>query len=165
MSTPAVKKTTVKKTAVKRSPRAAKPTAGASTAISEEEFAALREDLGEQELAPGEIRPVIIGKRGRRGDVPVAMVTLFELDDVPYQIPRNPSAALVLSWLLDAQKAGTANANFKMGVELLGEEPLNALKASPEVEPEDLADIFSNIGTVFFSSENYQKVMAAPDPS
>lgn len=153
-----------KKTPAKRSPRATKP-APVEPQLSEEELAALADGQDDGKLAAGEIRPVIIGKRGRRGVAAVEMVTLFELDDVPYQIPRNPSAALVLSWLLDVQKLGSGEANQRMAVELLGEEPLRALAASPEVQPEDLADIFENIGTVFFSSDNFSKVMAAPDPS
>lgn len=150
--------------AVKRSPKAAAKPAPVPE-LSEEDLAALSDPADEEELALGEIRPVVIGKRGRRGDAPVEMVTLFELDDVPYQIPRNPSAALVLSWLLDVQKLGRDLANQRVGVELLGEAPLRALASSPEVEPEDLFEIFQNIGVVFFSSENYRKVMAAPDPS
>jgi hypothetical protein len=155
-----------KKAAVKRSPRAAKPTPKvAEPALTEEDLEALTGDQADDELAEGEIRPVIIGKRGRRGDAPVEMVTLFELDDVPYQIPRNPSAALVLSWMLDVRKVGLGSANEAVGVTLLGEVPLRALAASPEVEPEDLQQIFQNIGTVFFTSENYKKIMGAPDPS
>lgn len=165
MSAP-TKKTASGKAAVKRSPRAAKPAPSPvdEPQLTDEDLEALTDDQAD-ELAPGEIRPVIIGKRGRRGDAPVEMVTLLELDDVPYQIPRNPSAALVLSWLLDVQKLGTQQANFNMGIELLGEQTLAALRTNPEVEPEDLAQIFSNIGVVFFTSENYRKVMEAPDPS
>lgn len=159
-----MKKAAAKTSTVKRSPRAAKP--DAEPQLTDEELAALTDgQAGDQELAPGEIRPVIIGKRGRRGDAPVQMVTLFELDDVPYQIPRNPSAALVLSWMLDVQKHGMAEASQRVGVTLLGEGPLRALSASPEVEPEDLFEIFENIGVVFFTSENYRKITAAPDPS
>lgn len=154
-----------KKTAVKRSPRAAAKPAPVEPQLTDEDLAALAGGQDDVELAAGEIRPVIIGKRGRRGEAAVEMVTLFELDDVPYQIPRNPSAALVLSWLLDVQELGRDLAAQRMGIELLGEGPLRALAASPEVQPEDLFDIFENIGTVFFSSENYRKVMAAPDPS
>lgn len=148
---------------------AKKPTAKAPakpatpTEPSDEELAALAEEPAE--LEPGEIRPVIIGKRGRRGDAPVEMVTIFEVDDVPYQIPRNPSAALVLSWLFDAQKVGRKQANVNMALELLGEAPFAALKRSPDTEPEDLNLIFYNIGVVFFASENYRMIMEAPDPS
>lgn len=131
--------------------------------LSDQDLAALADEPADPE--PGEVQPVIIGKRGRRGNAPVQMVTIFEVDDVPYQIPRNPSAALVLSWLFDTQKVGRPQANVNMALELLGEAPFSALKRSPDTEPEDLNGIFENIGIVFFASENYRKIMAAPDPS
>lgn len=164
MSAP-TKRAAAKKAAVKRSPRAAAAKApDVEPALSDEDLDALTDDV-DAPLAPGEIRPVIIGKRGRRGDAPVQMVTLFELDGVQHQMPRNPSAALVLQWILDVQAMGERTAAFNMGVTLLGQQALDNLKSSPEVEVEDIADIFTNIGIVFFTSENYRKVMAAPDPS
>lgn len=160
-STTPRKRATPAKAPVKRSPRAAKPTPAPE--ITDEDLVALTEEP--EEPQPGEIRPVVIGKRGRRGGAPVALVTIFEVDDVEYGIPKNPSAALVLSWLFDVQQLGMQQANTKMGMELLGERPFAALKASPDTEPEDLRQIFENIGTVFFASENYRKIMEAPNPS
>lgn len=119
----------------------------------------------EDDLPEGQIRPVIIGKRGRRGDTAVQMVTLFELDDVPHQIPRNPSAALVLRWMLDTEEHGQAGAALRMGITLLGKDALDKLAASPEVEVEDLSEIFTAIGEIFFTSDNWRKIQAAPDPS
>jgi hypothetical protein len=168
MSPPTQKKTPAKKAAAgtRRSPRAAKPAATPDPAhVTDADLRELIEDPSEEPLAPGEVRPVIIGKRGRRGDEAVQLVTIFEVDDVEYGIPKNPSAALVLSWLLDVQEMGVQQASGKLGLELLGEAPFAALKASPDLEPEDLRQIFENIGTVFFASENYRKIMAAPDPS
>lgn len=162
MSAP-TKRAPVKKAAVKRSPRAAKP-APVEPELTDADLQALTDDQPD-ELAPGEIRPVVIGKRGRRGDVPVEMVAIFELNDVPYEIPRNPSAALVLRWMLDTREHGSQVAAETMALTLLGRDALDALAASPEVEPEDVRDIFDNLGAVFFTSDNYRKILAAPDPS
>lgn len=153
-----------KKAAAKKSPRAAKPEAAATEPeLSDKELA----DLAVAAAPPreGEIRPVVIGKRGRRGDTEVQMVTLFELGDVEHKIPRNPSAALVLRWMLDTQEHGQHMAAQNMALTLLGRSALDELAADPEVEPEDIADIFTNIGTVFFTSDNYRKIMEASDPS
>lgn len=162
MSAP-TKRTAAKKAPAKRSPRAAKSTKAPEPQITDEDLVALTEEP--EEPQPGEVQPVVIGKRGRRGDTPVELVTIFEVDDVAYGIPKNPSAALVLSWLLDVQQLGMQQANTKLGMELLGEAPFEALKASPDLEPEDLQQIFENIGIVFFASENYRKIMEAPNPS
>lgn len=154
-----------KKTPAKRSPRAAaKPTPPPAPELTDEGLVALTKE-SDDEPQPGEVRPVLIGKRGRRGNAPVELVTIFEVDDVEYGIPKNPSAALVLSWLLDVQQLGLSQANAKLGMELLGEAPFAALKASPDLEPDDLRQIFENIGIVFFASENYRKIMEAPNPS
>lgn len=150
MSAPA-KKAPAKRAAAKRSPRAAKPTEPEAPDPADED--------------PADDGPIIIGKRRRDSDAPVEMETIFILKGVEYQIPKNPSAALVLSWFLDRQKAGAAAANANMGIELLGEESLRALAAAPEVEPEDLYKVFEKIGKVFFDSENFRKIMEAPDPS
>jgi hypothetical protein len=151
-----------KKAPAKRSPRAAKP-AETPVEITDEDLAELTEEPDEPQ--PGEVRPVVIGKRGRRGDAPVELVTIFEVDDVEYGIPKNPSAALVLSWLLDVQQLGLGDANARLGMTLLGPAPFEALKAAPDLEPEDLRQIFENIGIVFFASENYRKIVEAPNPS
>lgn len=151
MGAPA-KKAAPKKAPARRSPRAAAKPVDPQPAAEE------------AELEPGEIRPVVIGKRAL-DERPVQMVTIFEIDGVPYQIPRNPSAALVLSWMRDVQQSGMKTASANIGFKLLGEKPFAALENAPETRPEDLHGIFENIGIVFFTSENYRQIMAAPDPS
>lgn len=163
MSAP-TRKPSAKKPAVKRSPRAAKPTPEVlDEELTEEELAELAEKPAEDD--DGEIRPVVIGKRGRKGDTKGELTTIFELDEVKYQIPKEPSPALALRFLRDLSRHGRLVAVERMAFTLLGENALEALAASPDVEIEDVADVFTIVGRIFFESETYRKLMAATDPS
>lgn len=162
------------KRAAAKKPRAAKPAAVEPDvpdveSLSEEELAELAAEPENGREGPigedGQIRPVQIGKRGRKGEAEVEMTTIFELDGVAYQIPKNPSPALVLRWMHDIRKHGQLAAIEKMAFTLLGETAMEALAASPEVEPEDVADVFTIVGHVFFESATYRKLMAAANPS
>lgn len=175
MTAPA-KKSAAKKPAAKRSPRAAKPAEQVEpelpelSELSEEELAALAADPAEDtDKGPigsdGEIRPVKIGKRGRKGAPEVEMTTIFEIDDVPFQIPKNPSPALVLRWMHDMRKHGQLVAVEKMCFTLLGDEAMDALASDPEVEAEDVANVFTIVGHIFFESSTYKKLMASANPS
>lgn len=143
--------------------------------LSEEELAALARTMPSSDgpiAEDGTIRPVQIGKRGR---APVEMTTVFILDDVEYAIPAKPNPALVLRWMMDSRMPKGVKVNSKRGkaiayqatenvlVTLLGQEALNALSASPDVEAEDMADIFGIVSHIFFGA--HQALRLAADPS
>jgi hypothetical protein len=140
-----------KKPAAKKSPRAARPApSAAEPEITDEE-----EGLGD---------PVVIGTPGP-GDAPVETVPVTVVGGVEYRIPRNPSAGLVLSWMLDIEEHGAARAALRMAGTLLGKETMAALARSPQVTPDHIEKIFGRIAEVFFNSDNYRKIVEAADPS
>lgn len=169
------------KARTKRSPKAAPrleqtpETVAMVGELSEDELAALARTMPSSDgpiAEDGTIRPVQIGKRGR---APVEMTTVFILDDVEYAIPAKPNPALVLRWMMDSRMPKGVKVNSKRGkaiayqatenvlVTLLGKEALEALSASPDVEPEDIADIFGIVSHIFFGA--HQALRLAADPS
>lgn len=106
----------------------------------------------------GEIRPVKIGKRGRKAP---EMVTIFEIDDVEYQIPAKPSPAVLIKFMREARskKIGRAQAAENLLVTLLGQDALDALAESQDVTEEDVADVFTIVGHIGFGA--FQKLQAA----
>lgn len=157
--------TSRKKATTKRSPKAAPVETGLiaeePAELSDEELAALATEI-EDGVDDGGVRPVVIGKRGRRGDRKVEMVRIFEIDGAPSLgfIPKEPSPALVLKYMVELRK-GREIAIESMAVALLGEQNFAALAASPEVEAEDMEDVFTNVGVVFFGSETYRTIFGA----
>lgn len=170
------------KARTKRSPKAAKPAPTPETAellgeLSEDELAALARTEpggGGPVQEDGTIRPVQIGKRGRSASS-VEMTTVFILDDVEYQIPTRPNPALVLRWMMDSRMPKGVKVNSKRGraiayqatenvlMTLLGKEALDALAASPDVEQEDVADVFAIVSHIFFGA--HKALQQAADPS
>ena len=140
---------------VKRAPRkaAAKAAAPAETALTDGELAALSDEpahegpIGED----GQIRPVQIGKRGRKAP---EMVTIFTIDDVDYKIPAKPSPAILIKFMREARnrKIGRNQAVENLLVTLLGQEALDALAESPDVTEEDVADVFTIVGHIGFGA-------------
>lgn len=106
----------------------------------------------------GEVRPVIIGK-GRRGDQPLEQVKIFEIDGVDYHIPKEPSAGLVIQYLIDIRERGRAIAVESVALTLLGRENMAALAATPEVAADDVSEVFRNVGMVFFGSQTYNAII------
>lgn len=110
--------------------------------------------------ADGPIEPVRIGKRGR---TPNPMVDLFELDGRMYRIPSKPSPALILRFQRDLRKQGRDEAVANLLTTLLGQEALDALAESPEVQEEDVADVFGIVARVAFGG--IKRLQEASDPS
>lgn len=99
----------------------------------------------------GEIRPVQIGKRGRKAP---EMVTIFEIDGTEYKIPAKPSPAVLIRFMREARnkKVGRNQAVENLLVTLLGQDALDALAESPDVTEEDVADVFTIVGHIGFGA-------------
>jgi hypothetical protein len=103
----------------------------------------------------GSIRPVKIGKRGRKAP---EMVTIFEIDGTEYQIPAKPSPAILIKFMREARskKIGRNQAVENLLMTLLGQDALDALAESPDVTEEDVADVFTIVGHIGFGA--FQKL-------
>lgn len=110
----------------------------------------------------GSITAVRIGKRGR---TPNPVVDLFDLDGVMYQIPSRPSPAMLMVFFREARnkRIGTSVATENLLMNMIGEEAMAALVASPEVTEQDMADILTIVGRVAFGT--LAKVGEAAGPS
>lgn len=136
----------------KRAPKkAAKKNPLADEALSGVDLDAAVAELREVEARvvndDGSINPVEIGKRGR---TPNPMVTLFVLDGVEYQVPSKPSPALMQRWLRDVRKKGASAATAMLLDTMLGEEALDALAESTEVDEEDMLGIYTALTHLAF---------------
>lgn len=158
-----------KRAAKKASRKAAAPRPGTPTraerdaqriADAEE---AIRQ-LGEMEDSPigpdGEIRPVVIGKKGKKGP---ERVHIFTLDDEDYFIPKVISPALMIKFQRDLRRTDRESAVWGLVETLLGKEAIDALAESPDTSPEDLAAVFTIVATQAFGS--LKKLQATSDPS
>lgn len=132
------------------------------------EMAAAAEAVARVVNEDGTINPVRIGKRGRKGEDAPKSHHVFTLgtgvDEVQYFV-NEPNVAMVMQYLTNIRKVGRGAAIETMAFGMLGEAALSALAGDPEVEPEDVADVFTAVGSIFFGSSIYKKVTAAPDPS
>lgn len=110
----------------------------------------------------GEIRPIQIGKRGRRAP---EMVTIFTIDDVEYQIPKEPSPGLLLKFMREARSrsVGQDVATMNLLTAMIGDEAVEALSESPDVTIEDIADVMAVVSHVAFGS--IKNLRQAADPS
>lgn len=148
----------------KRSPRAAakQPT---EDLLTEEDLLKLREELESDDgpIGPdGEIRPVEIGKSGRVG---VEMVHIFSIDDEKFFIPKDPNPAVMIQFMreLRDKRIGRDQAVENALLTVLGPGPLEALAASPQTSPEDVAKVFVVAAHIFFGA--LAKMRKAADPS
>lgn len=146
----------------KRAPR--KPSAARQRELAEA-AAVAAEDAGQVELTEaemaeltaeyeivnpdGSINPVEIGKAGR---TPNKLVHIFTLDGEKHFVPEKPSAAAMVKFLKDARdrRVGRRVATENLLVDVLGEENLAALAASPEVSEADCARVFGIIAHIAF---------------
>jgi hypothetical protein len=110
--------------------------------------------------ADGSIRPIEIGKRGR---TPNPMVDLFTLDggETYYQVPAKPPAMLAFAYQEDLRKtlrikdpkkrkAAQELATQQLFVDLLGQDALDALRTSREVDEKNIEDIFAALAHLCF---------------
>lgn len=93
---------------------------------------------------------VVSHKISKKDRKTVKMVTVFELDGREYQVPAKPSPALIIRYLREARKIGQAQAGLNALHGMLGEEAMDALAESPDVEDEDIAMIYKGVAKVFF---------------
>jgi hypothetical protein len=128
--------------------------------LSAEELAALQ---AEAEAAldeivetddDGRIKPVEIGKRGR---TPNQLVHLFTLDGRKFYVPEKPSPMVTLRFLRTMRTEGQAAAVEELLLKTLGQEAVDALAASPDVEDEDMAAIFGAITKIVFGNLSKQQ--------
>lgn len=163
------KKTTAKKGAT--TPRRAPATQGVPVpAVSAEELEQLQAEI-DAELAEagdaspigpdGEIRPVIIGRTGSSGP---EKVHIFSIDDVDYHIPKNPNAAVMLTFLREARskRVGQDLAVMNAMVTMLGQDAMDALMESQDVSDEDCAKVFTIVAHILFGAVKRWQAAAAP---
>lgn len=150
----------------KRAPRKA-PAARAATPpavdLSYEDVGKLYAELESTDgpFGPdGEIRPIEIGKRGRSG---IEQVHIFTLDDVKYFVPRRPGPAVTLKFQRNLRRMSKDAAVMETLLDLLGENALDKLATSPEVQPEDFADVILVVSRILFDA--LQPIQEASDPS
>jgi hypothetical protein len=148
------KRSAAKKAPVKRAAPTPPPTDVDLGELTEEELAALAETPADDEgpiAEDGTIRPVEIGKRGR---TPNEMVTIFVLDGVDYQIPSQPSPAVLIKFMRESRnkKIGAAQAVENLLLNLLGQDALDALAESPEVTEADVGDVLTIVGHIGFGA-------------
>lgn len=86
---------------------------------------------------------VVITKRDPAEAPAVPMVTIFELDDEPYQMPAKPTAPQVMSYFNNVRNHGQDVAIGVMIADLLGEEAITALAKSRDVSDDDAQRIFA----------------------
>jgi hypothetical protein len=134
-----------------------------SEKVTDEDIAELQKQLESDEgpIGPGgEIRPVKIGKKGKKGP---ELVTIFEINGVEHKIPKNPTIAVLIQFLRDARVIGRDQAIENLLTSVLGERNLAALASSPEVDAEDVAAVFTIVSHIAFGAlANFRK---AADPS
>jgi hypothetical protein len=79
----------------------------------------------EIDIAPGDVD--ILRLTTKEEAEPIEMVTLFEIDDTPYQVPKNPSPTVGLRYLKICKVEGAeAGAYFLLSC-MLGEQGYDAL--------------------------------------
>lgn len=115
--------------------------------------------------SPAEIPegPVTIGKAGKTGAelAPAKRHDLFSINDVMYTMPE-PTIGHVLKYVRVLRKSGDRLiAAETIGFDLLGDEALDALAASPDASEDDIAAVFAKVGAIFFGSSAYKKIMAS----
>jgi len=110
----------------------------------------------------GEIRPVVVGKKGKSGP---EMVHIFTIADVDYFIPKHPSPAVMIKFMREARdrRVGRDAAVQNAMITLLGSEALDALAESPDTDEEDVAKVFTIVAHILFGS--LKRMRAASDPS
>lgn len=101
----------------------------------------------------GSIRPVKMGKTARE------MVDVFELDGKMYRVPKRINPMLTMRWQREARTVGQYAATENLLLTLLGQDAVDALAESPEVDEEDIAKVFAIVGHLAFGTA--QKVQEA----
>lgn len=134
-----------------------------SDKVTDEDLDALREQLESDEgpIGPGgEIRPVEIGKKGKKGP---ELVHIFTINGTRHFIPKNPTIAVLIQFLRDARTIGRDQAIENLLTSVLGERNLAALASSQEVDEEDVAAVFTIVSHIAFGA--LAKFRKAADPS
>lgn len=108
--------------------------------------------------------PVVVGKRGRKGEDAPVVHDLFVLDDVMYTV-ADPTFAVVVKYVRDLRRYGRNHAVEDMCFTMLGEEALNLLAEHPDTGPEDLALIFTKVSGIFFDSPAWKAISTASGKS
>lgn len=132
--------------------------------LSAEEVEALYVQLEKDDDSPfgpdGEIRPVQIGKRGRKGE---EQVHIFTLDDVKFFVPKRPGPAVTMKFQRNLRRMPKQAAVYEALLDMLGQRALDALADSPDTEPEDVADVILIVSRLLFDA--LKPIEEASDPS
>jgi hypothetical protein len=152
----------------KRSPKAAaKPPRdeqAADDAIAQAEAAIAELGQMPEDVSPigpnGEIRPVVIGKKGKKGP---ELVHIFTLDEVEYSVPKKIGVARTIAFQEDLRKVGREAAVWRLMKNMLGQKALDALASSPDTDEEDVAKVMTIVATLAFGS--MKQLQEATDPS
>ena len=103
--------------------------------------------------ADGSIRPVEIGKRGRKG---ADQVHIFTLEGTKFYIPAVPNRLVLSNYLRKMRAARTQGAadeaTLDLLMKLLGRDAVEQLESSPEVAEEDVADVLTAVTKVAFGA-------------
>lgn len=129
----------------------------------EEELLSASAELGDDSpIGPdGEIRPVVLGKKGKSGP---KTQHVFTADGVDYFIPKHPSPAIMIKFLQEARdkRIGVDLAVVNAQLTLLGQDALDALAGSRDADEEDVAKVFEIVAYTLFGAIKKWRQAAAP---